>query len=255
MYPYPVLGPFDLYDLFLLFGAVSCLFLFRFLSERTGIPARLANLALAGGIGGIGVGYATAVLFQAFYDYRESGVFSLSATTGATFFGGLIGGAAFFLLIYFAVGHFLFPDQTHRRLFFPVTGQVAAAIALAHGFGRIGCLMAGCCYGRVCDAWYGVYLPALGQKTVPTQAIEAVFLFLLCAVLCRRALQKKADGLPLYMTAYGVFRFFIEYLRADDRGASFVPFLSPSQLTALFLFAGGVVLSVFAERTARRRAV
>ena len=41
---------------------------------------------------------------------------------------------------------------------------------------------------------------------------------------------------------YAVWRFFIEYLRADDRGATVVSFLSPSQLTAVLLFAVGAGL-------------
>ena len=48
--------------------------------------------------------------------------------------------------------------------------------------------------------------------------------------------------MAIYMAGYGVWRFFIEYLRGDDRGASIVKFLSPSQLTAILLIIGGGVL-------------
>jgi prolipoprotein diacylglyceryltransferase len=67
-------------------------------------------------------------------------------------------------------------------------------------------------------------------------------LFGLTGLLVTRVLRGKTDGLPLYLVAYGVFRYFIEFLRGDDRGASPVAFLSPSQLTALLLFAVGVFL-------------
>jgi prolipoprotein diacylglyceryltransferase len=50
--------------------------------------------------------------------------------------------------------------------------------------------------------------------------------------------------MAIYLMAYGVWRFFAEYLRADDRGATVVKFLSPSQLTAILLFLFGAGLMV-----------
>ena len=46
------------------------------------------------------------------------------------------------------------------------------------------------------------------------------------------------------MGAYGVWRFFIEYFRADDRGQTIVPFLSPSQLVAIVMVLLGVAYLV-----------
>ena len=46
--------------------------------------------------------------------------------------------------------------------------------------------------------------------------------------------------LPVYLIAYGVWRFVIEYARGDERGATIVSFLSPSQLIAVILFAVGI---------------
>ena len=48
--------------------------------------------------------------------------------------------------------------------------------------------------------------------------------------------------MPVYMVTYGLWRFVAEYLRADDRGATVVDFLSPSQLISTLLIAGGLVL-------------
>ena len=48
------------------------------------------------------------------------------------------------------------------------------------------------------------------------------------------------------MIIYGVWRFFVEYLRNDYRGTTFVSTLTPSQLTALIMIIGGIALiSVF----------
>lgn len=242
MYPYKIFGNFDLYMLCIVLGAAGCLVLYRLLSDRLRYPARLVNLTLASGLCGMAVGYAGAVLLQAVYDWQASGIFHIGAETGATFYGGLIGGAIGFLAVYYIAGHFFLPGREHLTMAMPNFGLVACAITLAHGVGRIGCLFAGCCYGQVTDAWYGIYMVTLGEKVVPTQLIEALFLFLLCAFLCRGALHGKPDGLPLYMILYGTFRFLLEYWRADDRGAFFLPFLSPSQGVAALMVGGGALL-------------
>ena len=72
---------------------------------------------------------------------------------------------------------------------------------------------------------------------------EALFLLALGTIFFFRALRKKTYGLPLYLALYGAWRFCIEFARADDRGATVVSFLSPSQLVALLLIA--VAAAVF----------
>ena len=105
--------------------------------------------------------------------------------------------------------------------------------------------MGGCCHGGETDAWYGIpmdigALDGEYVKVVPLQLYEAIFLLGLAAFLIVRILQKKGMAAPLYFLIYGVWRFFIEFFRADDRGASFIPALSPSQVTALFLILVGI---------------
>ena len=242
MYPYMIFGGFDLYTICIALGAAGCLLLFRLLADRLHLSARLTNLSLAGGVVGMAVGLGAAVLFQAFYDYLAGYGFFIDAATGATFYGGLIGGAAAFLLVYFVGGRFVFPAREHLSAFFTVTGAVSVSIAFAHACGRVGCFFVGCCHGLETDGPLGLYFPALDARVYPTQLYEAIFLFALAAALAWRALRHHRDGLPLYLVAYGAFRYFIEFIRGDDRGASPVPFLSPSQLTALVLVAVGCLL-------------
>ena len=83
------------------------------------------------------------------------------------------------------------------------------------------------------------------------QLYEAIFLFALAAVLLYRLIKGKHYNLPIYTVAYGVWRFFAEYLRADARGQGIIPFLSPSQQTALLLIAVGVG-TFFIETYVRR---
>lgn len=239
MYPYDVFLGMDLYEIMLAVGFFGALVFFRIFADRRGFSARLQNLCIIGAMVGIIGGYGAAVLFQAFYNGLSSGTFEVTGSTGATFYGGLIGGAAFFLLVYFGIGNLILKDGQTQKRFFELSEIAAGSIALAHGFGRLGCLFAGCCHGKVTDAWYGVHNVYLNAKTVPVQLFEAIFLFALAALFAWRLCRGSRGNFGLYLVAYAVWRFAVEYLRTDDRGASPVGFLSPSQLTAIILLAVG----------------
>ncbi len=242
MYPDKLFLDMDLYSILLLVGILACMVLIRVLADRRKLRAAWQNLALFGAVIAVVLGYGGAVLFQAFYNYMEDGKFVITNSTGATFYGGLIGGTVIFIILYFVVGHFLFKDGYHKTHFRTASDIAAPCICIAHGFGRLGCLMAGCCHGARTNAWYGIVMKDLGYKVVPVQLFEAIFLFGLGALTLILFLKKKPYLLSIYMIAYGLWRFVAEYLRADDRGATVVDFLSPSQLISVLLIAGGLVL-------------
>lgn len=111
-------------------------------------------------------------------------------------------------------------------------------IALAQGFGRIGCFFAGCCYGMPTDLAIGVIFPEgslapAGVSLIPTQLISAAFDFCLFAFLYWNYNRGKhpADTGALYLIGYSIGRFLIEFLRADVRGS--VGVLSTSQFIAI----------------------
>lgn len=251
MYPTLVIGKLniDLYTVFLCVGIISALITFRLFSDYKKMYWKLQNFTIITAVLSIVGGYGFAVLFQGFYNFLDdpSAGFVLNNGTGATFYGGLIGGAGCFLLIYFGIGAFFFKDKIHTKSFFTITDIAAAAIAVAHGFGRLGCLMAGCCHGAETDAWYGIYFKGYDVKAVPVQLFEAIFLFALFGFFWYRIVKRKSCNLPLYMMLYGVWRFVIEFFRADDRGATIVSFLSPSQLIAILMVLGSIGL-FFGER-------
>lgn len=242
MCPNDILPGIDLYVIFLGLGVVAAIIAFSKLSDLLMLEAKVHNFTLYTAIAAVVLGYGSAVLFQAFYNMADEGEFVINQGTGATFYGGLIGGAAAFFAIYFIAGHFVFKDKLHVRRVFAVTDGAAASIVIAHSLGRIGCLMAGCCHGKVTDAWYGIYMPALRAKVVPIQLFEALFLLALFFYFVYRIRNKKTYNIAIYMIAYGAWRFVIEYFRTDDRGETFVPFLTPSQLTAVFMIIGAVIL-------------
>jgi phosphatidylglycerol:prolipoprotein diacylglycerol transferase len=212
------------------------------------IESKLYNFCLFTAIGAMVVGYFSAVLFQGLYNIATYGRFYIM---GATFYGGLIGGAGFFLAIYFFVGNIVFKeDKIHLKRFFDIADIAACSITIAHSLGRVGCLLVGCCHGRVTKEWYGInmWVDLNGDgvleyaKLVPTQLFEAVFLALLFFYIVLRVKDKQTYCLQIYMCVYGVWRFIIEYMRNDYRGTTVIESVTPSQLIAILMVLGGAAL-------------
>lgn len=257
MYPNKIFLGLTLYDILICLGICICFVVFSVLADKRGIKARHQKFSLICGCVGIATGLFSAALFQAIYDIPKKGKFEFLfritsegkiefVNTGITFYGGVVGGAACFLLIYFLVGY-LFNKKYenpryHNEQFFPMASCAAACIAIAHSFGRVGCLMAGCCHGAKTDAWYGLsmYVGGKWDNYVPTQLFEAIFLFLLFVFLFINAYRGGKYNLPIYMASYGVWRFIIEYVRDDYRGSIGIDALTPSQLIAIIMIVGAV---------------
>jgi phosphatidylglycerol:prolipoprotein diacylglycerol transferase len=242
MYPYELFFGLDLYTILITVGVVACLLLLRLQGDWRDLRAKHQNFLLTLVPLAVILGYVAAVLIQGLYNIAALGEYRIDAATGSTFFGGLLGGVVVFLSLYFGVGHFRFHDGYHKTHFRDLLDLAPACITVAHGFGRLGCLMAGCCHGARTDAWYGVETIYPGYRVVPIQLFEALFLFALTGVLLFLMKRGLRHQMPIYMLGYGAWRFLIEYARADDRGETIVSFLSPSQLFALLLMLGGVAL-------------
>ena len=126
-------------------------------------------------------------------------------------------------------------------------------VALAQGFGRIGCFLAGCCFGKPTDSILGVVFPAgsaapAGVPLWPVQLFSAAGDFLLAGTLLLLEKKRRGDGLltGAYLLLYSVGRFLIEFLRADPRGA--VGIFSTSQFIALFAAAAAAVILTLRKR-------
>jgi len=139
---------------------------------------------------------------------------------GFVFYGGLIGGALFFLLYHLIFG-----------LSSLWVKWSVISLVLGHGIGRIGCFLAGCCYGEKTDWWWGIHLH--GHERHPTQLIEALFLITLALYLKR--LKSPQFVLIVYGISYGVLRFILEMLRGDQLRGEWAWGLSPSQWISLSL--------------------
>ena len=153
-------------------------------------------------------------------------------SAGLVFYGGLLGGLL----------GLVFVSHKTRKNIITYADLMTPCFCLAHAGGRIGCLMAGCCYGMEYSGPCAVVLD--GVSRLPTQPMEAIFLVILSGVLMAIFLKKPRRGTVTgwYMVLYAVWRFIIEFFRADPRGT--VGPLSTSQFISLFIFAFGVYLLV-----------
>ena len=234
-----------LYDISICVGIIFCFIVFGRLADKRKLRGKLQNFSLLCGVFAIMLGLGSAVLFQAIYNIASTGKFEIVENTGATFYGGLIGGVVTFLILYFGIGHVVMKraglEGYHAKSFFTMASCGVPSIVIAHAFGRLGCLTAGCCHGAPTDAWFGILMYGnQGHiKYVPIQLFEAIFLFILFGLLYINAKEGKRYNLSLYMSIYGAWRFIIEYLRADYRGSVGLP-ITPSQLIALLMIAGAV---------------
>jgi len=146
-----------------------------------------------------------------------------------------------------------------------VADALAPSIALGYAFGRIGCLMNGCCYGRVCDLPWAIRFPghsfafddqvSRGQLASdasaslpihPTEIYDALLSLGLYTALAGLYRRKKFDGqvFGVYLVSYAVLRSFVEIFRGDypDYQRYLGGWLTPAQLVSIPILAAGLVL-------------
>lgn len=165
-----------------------------------------------------------------------------SLSEGWVVYGGIIGGLA---------GGLVYCHYTHQN-FLKWFDFLIPEVALAQGFGRIGCFFAGCCYGM--EVPWGVVFPAdslapAGVPLLPTQLISSICDFALFFILLWIARRKKFNGEvgAWYLILYSVGRFILEFFRGDlVRGA--VGSLSTSQFISIFTLGLGILLLVWQYR-------
>lgn len=151
---------------------------------------------------------------------------------------GAIGGGALAMYLY---------CRKHDWNILEILDITVAGLAIAQGFGRIGCFLAGCCYGAETDLPIGVVFPEGGLAPAgihlhPTQIYSSIFDFILGFFLLYYGRKKRENGrvLSMYLIIYSIGRFAVEFLRNDPRGN--VGLLSTSQFIAIFTLILGVII-------------
>ena len=150
--------------------------------------------------------------------------------------------------------------RLRKKNFLEYFDLIAPSVSIAQGFGRIGCLLAGCCYGRITtmDKMHIIFpegslcdLP--GVPLVPTQIIMSVGNFIIGGILFLLDLKLKRRGQvgACYLILYAAGRFAVEFLRFDHRGS--VGVFSTSQFISIFIFVIGVALLVYSSVKGKKR--
>lgn len=259
MHPDPIFEIFGhgvyLYGICMAVGIIACFGFLIFTMKVRGFNEASADMILFIGIFGTGFGIFSATLFQAVYNYiaDPSAGFNLDSMT---FIGGLIGGVVSFVGVYLIYIYVVRPRTSIKWLAPEFNATLTDAlpfipigITIAHAFGRFGCFFAGCCYGKpaewglTCASGYSssLHMSMDGVSVVPVQLFEMFFLLALGAVMAVLYFKFKFNyNFAVYAIAYGIWRFGIEFARADERGQFLGTALSPSQFWSIFMVLIGV---------------
>ena len=173
---------------------------------------------------------------------------------GLVFYGGLAGASLACILFV----------RLKKLPLWKMADIMAPSIALGYVFGRIGCLLNGCCYGRACSLPWAIQFPAnnpLHPPTTPVHPTEIyesllnLVLYLGLAWLFRR---KKFDGqvFGTYLVCYALLRSFVELFRGD-----YPPYqhylggwATPGHLASMAILAAGLILLGLLPRPSRQGA-
>jgi phosphatidylglycerol:prolipoprotein diacylglycerol transferase len=172
---------------------------------------------------------------------------------GLVFYGGLIGASLACIL----------RVRLRKLMLWRVADVFAPSIALGYVFGRIGCLLNGCCFGRACELPWAVTYPAghpthsvgeAGPALHPVQVYDSLMnlaLFLALEWLFRR---RKFDGqvFATYLLGFALTRSVAELFRGDYTPAHLYGGLTPGHLVSIAIFAVGLVFFSLLRRTAKR---
>jgi phosphatidylglycerol:prolipoprotein diacylglycerol transferase len=168
---------------------------------------------------------------------------------GLVYYGGLIGACLAGII--------------HMRLkrmpLWKMADVLAPSVALGYAFGRIGCLMNGCCYGSACSLPWAITFPGApengpgGVPRHPTQIYDSLLSLCLYGFLAWLYRRKKFDGqvFATYLVCYAVSRSFVELFRGDypvyQRGLHGLA--TPAQMVSIFILLTGVALFLFLRRS------
>lgn len=133
---------------------------------------------------------------------------------------------------------------------------VSIALSVGLGFGRIGCTMAGCCYGKVCHAPFAIVFrdphsaAPLNVPLWPTEPISSAANFLIALVLYLLYRRRKVTGeiFGFYLILYGIFRFLIEFVRATPK--DILGTFSNNQIISIIMVATGIAIVIYRRKRA-----
>lgn len=242
------------YDFFIILGYIigSCCIFFLIKKQRFPSIESLAYLLFAVAVSLVG---AKAFLWAWDFLQSPSGYFQnpiqkwhLPQGRGSSF--GAILSALLFSLWYL---------KKFRLPFWPMGDTVAPGMAIAHSVMKVGCFMAGCCYGTESRLPWAVTFPGQSVSRHPVQLYESILYFLNFLFLLFIFKKKKFPGqvISLYIINHSCIRFVVEYFRGDPgrgyliRGSTHLASLSYPQIICLGGIAFGFGLLYIHSRKAQ----
>ncbi len=241
------------YGLMIVTGVLAANLVALLLLRKRGIAIMDLIILEAYGLGGAFLGSKLLYLFIARKQIAwkrmiDPAYFDNVMKGGYVFYGGLILAVCFILLA----------GRIHKIDAFAYLKECAPLIPMAHGFGRIGCFLAGCCYGIPYVGTGAVVFPKesfapSGISLFPVQLVEAAGLFGISVLLFVLLLCLDFPyTMQLYLFLYGILRFVLEHFRGDSERGAFAG-ISTSRWIAMGMILLSLLWTVFAIRATNRK--
>lgn len=237
------IGPITIhgYGLMMALGIFTAYYLLEYRAKKRGMdPDKIFYLTVWAVVSGL-LGAKVLYLITRLPDLiADPSLIWQSIKDGFVVYGSIIGGV---------LGAFVY-CKIGKLPFLKVFDLTVPGLALAQGIGRIGCLLAGCCYGMevaednpIAIVFHDSHYAPNDIPLLPTQIISSVLNVLHFAVLMLLSKKLKKDGqvATCYLIFYSIGRFILEYFRGDlIRGN--VGTFTTSQFISLFICAAGIIM-------------
>lgn len=185
--------------------------------------------------------------------FRLNPLEALTRLDGLTYYGALFAGLVSARIL---VRRFI-PSPLHSRTW----DLLAITSALSYSLLRIGCFLAGCCWGRLCEyPWAVQYfhphsaMPFVGLPVHPVQLYDSIIGAMIGGALVyarRRKLAKEGSLIWIFLVSIALGRIFTEYFRGDDyRGVGYLTYFSTSQVISGLLVFGVLAIRMRFDLTA-----
>lgn len=224
------------YGLILALAFLACTFLIKKEAEKQGFRGgEVVDLSLYLVISGI-IGARFLYVLINFEDYLKNPFEIIMLSHGGlVFYGGLI---------LATITGIWFLKKRHLPVL-KIGDIVLPYLALGQAIGRLGCLLNGCCYGKLTNLPWGIRFPGHIERVHPTQIYESIFL--LCIFVILKFLQNKfhkpGQLSIFYFLLYSLGRFLVEFYRGDNPHIFLA--LTFSQLISIILFIISLLLLMF----------
>lgn len=239
------LGKFTIYSygFMIMLGALTGYFYLSYVGKKelNIAPEKIQLLAILIVVAAFVGGKLLFYLEDPSYYFSSFKVMKDSFRNGFVFYGSLI----------FAIPTVIWFFRREKLPVWPMMDRIAVVVCLIHAFGRMGCFLAGCCYGTPTDSFFGVtythphsFAEPLNTPLHPTQLYEVFTILIVLVTLLMLKRYHRLEGrlIFVYVVMYASARAIIEEFRGDiARGFLFDGWLSHSQFISILIVLAAIV--------------